>query len=75
VLPNYEMAPLELNKRKINVMKSWNGVLSVYDLALKLHISVNVIMKFICTLSKCIMFIYICVGVNVECETCKCKNV
>jgi hypothetical protein len=53
---------------KINVVPT-NG------LGLTIHVNVNPIMKFIYTLCKCIISIYVCLSVNVEHATYKCKIV
>ncbi len=55
---------------KLKVANVQTNVVCVNSLG---FISVNFIMKFIYTLCKCIIFIYICVGINVEYKMRKCK--
>ncbi len=49
-------------------------MLCVNGLGLTFYISVNLIINFIYTPRKCLIFIYICVSVNVKYEMCKYKN-
>jgi hypothetical protein len=50
------------------------SVMHVNGLRLTLHVSVNRIIKFIHTLCKCLIFIYVCVSANVEHKKSKCKK-
>jgi hypothetical protein len=51
------------------------NVVPINGLGFTMHVSVNPIMKFIYTLCKCIISIYVYVCANVEHATYKCKLV